>query len=341
MENLINRFKRYRTINHIQNTYKNKYAFIGMGNHSINNLYPVLDYLHVDIKYIVTKSDSKAKAISENYSKYQVTTDFNQVLNDDEISGVFISANPKAHFDLVKQALTKNKNVFVEKPLCYSEKELKELVDLEKKSKAFVLVGQQKRYAPAYKILKNEIKNPLNYTLKYVVGNYPEGNALMDLFIHPLDIVVYLFGSAKVVSLQKAGSKQAQTYYVHVQHTNGVVGSIELSTDYYWAKSYEEIFVNTAKKYYQTKNTELLESISKPKSFMSVPVEKFMKQDVQKTYLFEQNNFLPTREQNQLYVSGYFNEIKTFVDLCENRKGQIVSGLIDLIPTYNLISQIK
>jgi len=342
MENIVNKFKRYRTVRHIENKYKNKYAFIGMGNHSINNLYPVLDYLHAEIKYVVTKSEQTAKAISENYSKYKGTNDLDLVLNDDEISGVFISANPKSHFELIKKVLLKDKNVFVEKPPCYTKIELQELIEVEKKSKGFVLVGFQKRYAPLYNVLKQNIKKPEYYSFKYMVGNYPEGDMLLDLFIHPLDITNYLFGEAKIVSFQAVGkAKGVQTFLIHLEHKDGLIGNLELSTDYWWSKSNEKLFVNADKKYFKSKNTEKLKSIPKPQSVLSVPLEKIKTPQIETKVLYEQNNFLPSREQNQLYSSGYFNEIKTFLDLCEGRKGQSLTSLSDLVKTYDLINDIQ
>lgn len=341
MENLVNRFKRYRTIKHIENTYQKKYAFVGMGNHSINNLYPVLNYLHAELKYVVTRSEQTAKAISENYKDLAGTNDFNKVLNDDEIAGVYISANPGSHFSLIKEALENNKNVFVEKPPCTTQKELNELIELENKSKGFVLVGFQKRYAPVYTILKQNVKNTEYYSLKYVVGNYPEGNPILDLFIHPLDTVSYLFGKSEIISLERIGDKGVQTFFIHLKHQNGVKGNLELSTDYYWSKSHEKLFVSTDKKYFKSKNTEKLTSMPKPKSILSIPMEKLKSPNIQKTVLFEQNNFLPTREQNQLYASGYFSEIKSFLDICEGKKGDNISTLQDAENTYYLIESIQ
>lgn len=342
MENLVNRFKRYRTVRHIENTYKKKYAFIGMGNHSINNLYPVLDYLNVDLKYVVTKSEQTAKAISDNYSKYIGTNDLDLVLNDSEISGVFVSANPKSHFELIKKILKKDKNVFVEKPPCYTKHELFELIEIEKESKGIVLVGFQKRYAPLYSILKRNIKKPEYYSFKYVVGNYPEGDMLLDLFIHPLDLTNYLFGDAKISSLQNIGKeKGVQTLLIHLEHKNGVIGNVELSTDYWWSKSYEKLFVNADKKYFKSKNTEKLKSIPKPASILSVPIEKIKTPQIETKVLYEQNNFLPSREQNQLYSSGYFTEIQTFLDLCEQRSAKNLTSLSDLVITYKLIDDIQ
>ena len=63
IERLISIYKRLHNKTLLQGDYKMKYAFVGIGSHSVNNLYPVLDYLHVPLKYICCKSTSKVELI--------------------------------------------------------------------------------------------------------------------------------------------------------------------------------------------------------------------------------------------------------------------------------------
>lgn len=63
IEHLIARYKHLRSVRQLSQSYKGKYAFVGIGNHSTNNLYPVLDYLHVGLKYICCKSPDKLPLI--------------------------------------------------------------------------------------------------------------------------------------------------------------------------------------------------------------------------------------------------------------------------------------
>lgn len=52
IKNIIERYKHIRSIKQLQQVPKGMYAFVGFGNHSTSNLYPVLGYLHVPLKYI-------------------------------------------------------------------------------------------------------------------------------------------------------------------------------------------------------------------------------------------------------------------------------------------------
>ena len=84
----------------------------------MDNLYPVLDYLHVPLKYICCRSKEKARLIERKYSGITVTTDLDDILSDDSVRGVFVSASPSAHFGIASEVLKANKALFVEKPPC-------------------------------------------------------------------------------------------------------------------------------------------------------------------------------------------------------------------------------
>ena len=59
-QQIINRYKRLRTEQYLCRTYRNDYAFVGMGQHALTNLYPVLHHLGVPLKYICVRSERKA-----------------------------------------------------------------------------------------------------------------------------------------------------------------------------------------------------------------------------------------------------------------------------------------
>lgn len=332
-------FKWNRKKAFLERKYKDKYAFIGIGNHSINNLYPILDFLNVSLKYIVTKSKKTSDLISKSYSSVICTTEYNQVLNDPEINGIFISANPESHFMLTKTALEKNKNVFVEKPICTSSDELNKLISLTEETQKVCLCGMQKRYSTCSSLIKKKIKKEkiISYTYKFQVGAYPEGNLFWDLFIHPIDLVNFIFGEGEVISVSRTQSGKGQlSVFVQMKHQD-VIGSIEISSQYSWIMAKEELSINTEKGVYDMQNHQLLTYTSKPNIICSIPVEKVIPALPQKQYLYNGNSFIPNFQNNQLVSQGYYGEIKTFMDLCENRQNVNLSSPSDLKETYSMI----
>jgi virulence factor len=325
----------------LEKKYKGKYAFVGIGNHSLNNLYPVLNYLKVDLKYIVAKSEDTLELIRSNFEHVIATSNLNDVLNDPEIKGVFVSSTPSSHFGLAKQIIASNKALFIEKPPCASSVELNELIAAQQKNNSTVVVGLQRRYAPAYNILKNKVNNANYYTLKYKTGGYPEGDELLDLFIHPLDATFYLFGDGKVEHVKPIKSKGTVVYLAQIQHNNGVVGSIEFSTNYSWTEAIDELTINTPTGEYITENISKLVFCTKPKTFLNIPLEKVKSFLPQTTTLYQQNNFLPVKEHNQLYSGGYFNEIDAFLQACEKGVAKNNSPLNTLKSTFEAIEVLR
>jgi len=343
MKNPVELFKWIRKKNHIQQSYSGKYAFVGIGNHSINNLYPVIDYLNVPLKYIVTKTTKTADLLNQNYPDVIATNDYQQVLDDNEINGVFICAHPNDHYRLAKEALLKNKNVFVEKPLCLTLNELNDIDSIAKKTGNICVAGLQKRYSICSKILRKRLtkESIYSYNYKFAVGGYPEGNILWDIFIHPVDLIYFLFGKYDVISFQKSEQgKGLCTILMQTRHSNKVIGSLEISTMYSWNFPKEELCINTQKGIYEMANHQQLIYAPKPSNIMSIPVDKVFSSVPTKEYLFDTNNFLPVFQNNQLVSQGYFNEIKTFLDLCEGKKSNNLSAPESLIHTYSVIENI-
>lgn len=341
MERLIEFLKNRRKQAYIQMNHSKAYAFIGIGNHSINNLYPVINHFRLNLKYIVTKSESNAAAIDKHYPNIEGTNNLDKVLNDDEIGGVFICTNPKAHFSLVKKVLQADKNVYVEKPPCLTLEELHELIEIEKSSKGKCLVGFQKQYAPSYISLKKEIKSNSTYSYKYLTGAYPEGDAFFDLYIHGLSLLHFLFGKAEMHNAIIQANKSSNTVMLQIKHPNNIVGQVELSTAYSWKNPEESISYNSAKGVYKSINSESLTLKPKDGNILGIPKEKVLPGRNQEITLQERNNFLPVMECNQLYTSGFYNEIKEFIELCEKGTCTLNSSLESCIPTYQLISEIK
>lgn len=340
LQKIIERYNLFRSMNWLQSIYTDKYAFVGLGNHSINNLYPVLDYLHVSLKYICCKSVDKIPLIMHKWKNVQATTSFEDMLIDQEIKGVFVSISPRAHFEMAQQVLASGKALFIEKPPCLSLAELQQLMDLEQN---FVMVGMQKRYAPATKILARRLKKEtlLTYNMRYLTGGYPEGDPLIDLFIHPLDYVCYLFGKAEIRSCEYIQGKNGVTLLLTLRH-GAVTGILELSTAYSWQNANETLTVNTERGIYELNQMETLTFTPKQGQVLGFPLEKVMRRSTITEILFSRNNFVPTTINNQIYTQGYFDEIKFFVEAVQ--KGSLFapySGFHSMYNTYILIDAIN
>ena len=359
-DGLIKKYKDLRTERFLGEVCTRKYAFVGMGQHSLSNLYPMLDYLKVPLKYICVTSERKAELISAKFPGVQGVASLETVLSDPEVAGVFVAAAPAAHFGIASKVLAAGKALFIEKPPCSSLKELESLA--EAAGNGIFEAGLQKRYAPAVRILVSRLEHhlPSHYDLHYRTGAYPEGDALMDLFIHPLDMVTAIFGEATMLSCTLPGEKTAgaETLLLTLGHPHGVIGTLELSTAYSWKTACESLSVCTGKGAYRLEGMDELSFCPLQGKVLGLPVEKVRPRTETVEYLYKRNGFNPVISENQVVSAGYFDEIRAFVSAVEAcpafpaphqgrpdarsraKAHPILSSFDDIRPTYRLLDKI-
>lgn len=339
IQQLIDRYKRMRTECFLAQTYQYSYAFVGMGLHSLTNLYPVLHYLGVPLKYICITSERKSRLIERKFPHVKATTSLDTILNDDEVKGIFVSASPSAHFSIASQILKSGKSLFIEKPPCQTLRELDALIDQQRLyGSPVAMVGLQKRYAPAVQILQKHLRKEhlVSYDLHYLTGNYPEGNALLDLYIHPLDLVTYLFGKAEIIACQQVSPA---SYILMLRHAD-IVGTLELSTAYTWTTAEESLKVCTSKGIFHLLQMEELTFEPKPSAILGIPIEKIRTYNKTIEHLYTRNNFTPVLPNNQIYSQGYFNEIHSFITSIEHGHSSILTDITSIKPTYEILTGI-
>ena len=339
IQQLINRYKRMRTERYLNETYRCQYAFVGMGQHSLTNLYPVLHYLQVPLKYICVTSERKARLIERKFKGTKATTRFDDILNDEDVKGVLVAATPRAHFSIASRVLQSGKSLFIEKPPCQSLEQLQELIELQREFGSRVaMVGLQQRFAPAVQILKRRLKGELllNYDLHYLTGAYPEGDALLDLYIHPLDLATWLFGKAEIVSYLEIDE---HSYILMLRHQH-IVGTIELSTCHCWQDAQQSLTVHTRSGCYHLNQCEELSFAPKQAVIAGVSIDKLLPRRQSVEYLYSHDGFSPTIANNSIYTQGFFQEVSTFVNAVEGKKANVLTDLQSVEPTLKLIDEI-
>ena len=345
LDNIIDRYRRIRSMRELQYTYTQQYALVGFGNHCANNLLPVIQYLQLPLKYICCTSEKKAELISQKYKGIKGTTSLQDILLDDTISGVFVAANPHSHFHIATEVIKAGKSLFIEKPPCKDERELMSLTDTIKLyGSQHIVVGLQRRFAPATQILKKRLKDDgkRHYHYRYLTGLYPEGDTLLDLFIHPLDYVTFLFGEAKIKGLDITLSRDGgQTLFLVLEHQE-ITGMLELSTDYSWQEAQEQLNISTDKGLYVLNKMEQLDFMPRRFTVLGIPLEKVFPNNVTTICLCGRNNFVPTIGNNQIVSQGFFSEIKTFANMVENMYDTNHDlGLESVRHVYSLITEIR
>ena len=346
IQTVINRYKQMRSKRFLENIYEQQYALVGIGKHSLNNLLPVIQHLQLPLKYICCTSVEKAKTIQRKYIGIRGTNSLSEILTDKNVKGVFVSTTPRTHFSIASEVLKSGKSLFIEKPPCESSQQLNTLTDKIKLYGAeHVVVGLQRRFSPCTYILQNRLRKDTvhSYHYRYLTGLYPEGDALLDLFIHPIDYVTFLFGAAQIKAVEtiKSSHNGGITLFLILQHRH-LSGTLELSTDYSWQTAQDLFDINTSKGIYSLNRMEVVDFTPKHSSVAGIPLEKVFKNNTSTINLYGRNGFIPIMENNQIYSQGFYSEIETFANIVEHKiKDTHISDFDSLKNTYRLMDEIR
>ena len=127
-------------------------GIIGAGHHVRDRLLPsLLEWKAVHVRAICTATGTHAKTLAEKTHSAYCTTDYHEILNDRTIDAVVIGTRHDTHAEMVIDALQAGKHVFVEKPLCLTEEELRRIghVYREKRQDGVqLMVGFNRRFSP-------------------------------------------------------------------------------------------------------------------------------------------------------------------------------------------------
>ncbi len=339
IKEFIERYKSYRKKKFIDLPlrYQFQYAFIGVGQHSISNLYPVIHHLGIPLKTICTTKEAHAHKMAQRFNGCSGTGRLEDILDDPAIKGVFVAANPASHFDLTGRLLAADKNVFVEKPPCLSIRELQTLIS--KQGIHNCQPGLQKRFSTINTLLKPFQSKARSYSYRYLTGQYPEGDPVFELFIHPVDNLVHLFGEVEAMHIHV--STKGLTYFLSITHKNGISGILHLSTDHSWKSPVDELEIITDSEILSASYPFKLFSIHKSPTIMHIPFDKIFKGPVvQKIYL-DNKGFVPTDTNNSIAMQGFSGEIARFVQMTEGQQKDSLHDLTSLSETYKILEQIK
>lgn len=152
------------------------------------------------LKICCDKRKETLKKISDNFNQeLKLTTNFEDILQDDKVEAVVIATSASDHASLAIKALSSGKHVFVEKPLALNLQDSKEIIDVACKNKRILMVGHLLLYHPAVLKLKDYIQNGelgeilYLYSTRVNLGRIREDeNALWSLTSHDISVALFL-----------------------------------------------------------------------------------------------------------------------------------------------------
>ena len=169
----------------------------------------------------ITRCFSRTKAAREEFAgKFgcRPAGSYDEVLKDSEVEGVLIATPHSTHTDLIEQAASAGKHVFVEKPLALRVADADRCIEATRKAGVALLVGHHRRRQGANRrmremidegalgmvhLLEANLSNPNGQNPRSGWRNDPEecpAGGMTGLGVHMVDNLQYLAGPVKRVS---------------------------------------------------------------------------------------------------------------------------------------------
>ena len=138
---------------------------------------------------------------SKQYPRASMTDSFETILGDPSIEAIAIASPAEKHYQMVKQGLLADKQVFVEKPLALHEGEGIELHGLAEEREKVLMVGHLLQYHPAVIKLKQLVSDGELGKVQYIYSNRlnlgkirREENILWSFAPHDISVILSLAG---------------------------------------------------------------------------------------------------------------------------------------------------
>ncbi|MBQ6515866.1 Gfo/Idh/MocA family oxidoreductase [bacterium] len=190
------------------------------GRNIVRNFYN-LNVLHT----VCDLDDENLKKVKELYPEVNVTKDFNEIINNDEITSVAVITPSHTHFKMVQAMLNAGKNVYVEKPIATSAFEAKTLDEMAHEKNLVLMVGHLLLYHPAVNRLKMLISDGELGDIVYAQSdrlnvNYfkNDRSVMWDLAPHDLSMISYVTGKLPKKVISAIGCSSDRNEIMDITH---------------------------------------------------------------------------------------------------------------------------
>lgn len=220
-----------------------KVGMIGVGGFATDMHLPNLQKLDDDFEIyaIANRGGTTAMNNARRYKASLCTTDYNELLQNDDIDLLMISTRHNSHAKLVVEGLKAGKAVFVEKPLALSEKELEEIRKTLQETKGQLFVGFNRRFSPHAVAIRQAVQariNPLMTYYRMNAGFLPPthwtqteegGGRILGEACHIFDLFNYWTGStpAEIIATplksKSAEVMASDNYTITLRYEDGSV----------------------------------------------------------------------------------------------------------------------
>ena len=219
-------------------------GLIGAGNYAIKFILPYLK--NERLRGVLSGSGLSARSVVNKFAFEEIAAEPEQVIEDPDTELVLITTRHSKHAGHTVKALEAGKAVFVEKPLCLTLKELRDISRAYRED-SFLHVGFNRRFSPSVAAVAEHLGDcRSNLLMSFRVNAGPlhdhwlqdpavGGGRLIGEGCHYIDLMRYFSGSpvsrVSCSGVRKPGSEaiECEDFSITLEFENGSIGTIVYS----------------------------------------------------------------------------------------------------------------
>jgi UDP-2-acetamido-3-amino-2,3-dideoxy-glucuronate N-acetyltransferase len=297
----------------------------------------IIRILKEDVAVIYDTHQATLDGLDEEFSDIPKVTSVDKVWKFSTVKRVVVVTPPHTHYDLIKDALTRGLDVYVEKPLVKSSAEAEELYALSQSLGRVLMVGHVTNYHPTVQVLLDRIRTQRYGSLRKIETQRlgagflrTDIDVMWDLGIHDVSVSLRLLKqggfeldeSSVRAMHSKAVGLHSDTVFAQANFTNKTIGKeamLEIHTA--WHNTGKErilrlVFENALISWDATKviddktQLKVCEFVNGPP-----PAYSILLQEVETEFPSPSSTLMPLD-----------TELLHFLDCCKNRSTPLTDG---------------
>ncbi|XP_064088063.1 trans-1,2-dihydrobenzene-1,2-diol dehydrogenase-like isoform X1 [Macrobrachium nipponense] len=196
---------------------------------------------------VAARSLERAQEFGKKYGVEKTYSSYEELSKDPDIDVVYVGVIHPHHLSVSSMMIRAGKPVLCEKPLCMNVKETKQLVDLAREKKVFLMEAVWSRYLPVYKEMMKRIKSGELGEIIQVIASFGQpighvdritkkslgGGSTLDIGIYCVQFASLVMGGEKPVKVVGGGHLNSEgideTTSATLVYSNGRVATLMCS----------------------------------------------------------------------------------------------------------------
>jgi UDP-N-acetylglucosamine 3-dehydrogenase len=197
---------------------------IGVGNMGLNHARVYSELGDVKLCGVADFDHARAANVAARF-RANAYADYREMLARERLDAVTVAVPTRAHWRAAMDVIRAGVHLLVEKPIAAEVAEAEQLVDAARAANVILAVGHIERFNPAVRALKQlldagalgEISTVIAKRVGIMPPQVTDANVIIDLAVHDIDVLNYLFGEMPAFVAATAGHALLEERFDHAE----------------------------------------------------------------------------------------------------------------------------